>query len=584
MVIFCSISILIIAFLTACLPYLAVWSSQPIISIVNESVAWVGWCFFVGWVVVVREFKWSLPLRKPEAAPVWILGVLFIFVVIGVWLERSPYPMSILIYLSYIILAGLVFFAAYNLAQSEFLVNKFLEIFAVAWILSALVSVGIGFYQYFNNGGFLPWIAALRDPGRIYANLRQPNHFASFLCCAIPLVSWLAIERRIINAVLLFCSLIFVSVGVAMSGSRTGLVSLVIVSAILFVFYRKRDIKESWIFLLLPIIYFIAASIFAWVNEIKLYPYFASERIQTMGENYSGSRLDMWLITLEMIGAYPLFGVGVGRYTFFYFLGNWSIPGVLRFEHAHNIFLQWAVENGLIAFLILATCVVVYMVKLFSSRKNHLSILSAIFIAPLLVHSMFEFPLWYSFFLFPCMFFLGLISQSMHIGSVGDRLVDVKLIALISCALLVSCLIVFSSHQKLERMYLKSDDPIDARISHAQQSLFFRQHVDHALLISLSPDIVYSNMAQSIYQSTAQLLLDERLVYQWAIQSLLSNEMNRAKKLAYVLHNLNLELFQIFRERAAQITPAEVSEIKDFLKYLQHPTPINLKPEDLINP
>lgn len=578
------ITISVIALLVVFLPSLMVIAGQPIVSIGNESIAWLGWCLFVIFSSVIKKFRWFICLRKPEAAPIWILCILFIFAVVGVAQGRHPYPFSILIYLAYLILAALVFLAAFNLADAGKDFLYFVQIFSAIWALSALVGVGVGFYQYFNNNGFLPFIAALRDPGRIYGNLRQPNLYATFLCCAIPLMSWLAIERRQINIYIFYVSLFFLSIGIAMSGSRTGMISLMLMGFFLFRIYRGLFLGWRLIFLLLPVFYLCAVLIFSWLSEVKLYPYFALDRIRSIEGNITGSRIDMWITTLEMIKAYPLFGVGVDRFTFFYLLGNWTNQGVLRFEHTHNIFLQWAVENGVIAMTLILSGLVCYFHAIFRVQKTPIVFLAIAFLCPLAVHSFFEFPLWYSFYLFPCMFFLGFISHAISGRPTLDGYFDVKIIALISSALFCACLLVFVSHQKLDQMYQKSEKAIDARVLSAQQSLFFRQHVDHALLITFSPDIAYSSLTQSIYQSTAQVLVDDRLIYQWAIQSLLNKKVEEAKKLAYSLSYMNPELFEELRVRSRKVTMVEVPQINDFLAFLDNPKPVDISPEDLLKP
>ena len=97
---------------------------------------------------------------------------------------------------------------------------------AWAWCLAGLLSVGIAALQYFAPSMADSWfIAANSTPGRAVGNLRQPNHLATALLCAMVMTAWLWQVGRL-RAVVGAASIAAMVFAVGLSASRTGALSL----------------------------------------------------------------------------------------------------------------------------------------------------------------------------------------------------------------------------------------------------------------------------------------------------------------------------------------------------------------------
>jgi len=110
----------------------------------------------------------------------------------------------------------------------------------------------------------------------------------------------------------------------------------------------------------------------------------------------------------------PFMGSGWGQFSWHHFLnqaatGANAAPGV--FNHAHNLALQLLAETGVVGLVIVFGAAVVWLAGLRKVRLDGnwwwmLALLSVIGI-----HSMLEYPLWYSIFLGPAALLLGLGTQ-----------------------------------------------------------------------------------------------------------------------------------------------------------------------------
>ena len=71
--------------------------------------------------------------------------------------------------------------------------------------------------------------------------------------------------------------------------------------------------------------------------------------------DFEASRLMVWRDVLRLLEFFPVFGCGIGAFATAY----WPYQRVVRFEywpHAHNEYLQWAIEGGLFGMLVVLFC------------------------------------------------------------------------------------------------------------------------------------------------------------------------------------------------------------------------------------
>jgi O-antigen ligase len=120
--------------------------------------------------------------------------------------------------------------------------------------------------------------------------------------------------------------------------------------------------------------------------------------LQRFADHSSSGRLDIWRNTLDLIGAYPLTGCGLGGYE----------SAMLRFkntvlfndlDYAHNDYLQFLAELGIVGFLIVAAffgTLALRTVKATASGSSDrwMAVGCAGALSAILAHSLFDFNLY----------------------------------------------------------------------------------------------------------------------------------------------------------------------------------------------
>lgn len=241
---------------------------------------------------------------------------------------------------------------------------------------------------------------------RPYANLYQPNNMATLLmlgvCSLILLYERLKI-RTDVFVLLLFCHVFAIS----LSQSRT--VWIVILVLPVFYFLQKQRCQRKWahiILLCVTVGYFLIFYLNVYIAEY-LYlvpPQSLTERLST-----GYLRIEMWkhlfyAITQQPWGGYGWFQTNIAQ-----------LQGVLLFKNegylssAHNIVLDLILWTG----IPIGSLILIYVLYLLKILFLHITTLSEFYLFALLmcvlVHANLEFPLYYSYFLFPAGFFIGLL-------------------------------------------------------------------------------------------------------------------------------------------------------------------------------
>jgi len=204
---------------------------------------------------------------------------------------------------------------------------------------AVLVVTGV-YLTYWANATYLatrPW-SRLQGPADasgvgIY---RDANVFAMVFVCAVPFLWYFALGlKRALPRYALWAVIPFAWHAVFLTGSRGGLLGLVVVTLVVALRSRKK-----WLGLML-IPAFIAAYQLQAGEVMK-------ERTETLDdfqtESSAAGRLSAWQAAGRMIAAHPVTGVGVASFVTAFpdFSGDKS-------REAHNTFLQIAAESGVLA-------------------------------------------------------------------------------------------------------------------------------------------------------------------------------------------------------------------------------------------
>jgi O-antigen ligase len=539
--------------LASTVPALLAFNLPPSSTMLNQ-------CLAVGlWAGVValgsRALSWNLA-RSLQAAVVALLVGLLTAGTLGGLPGTLGFGMA-----AVVLAAGLVAAHAAASARSS---DEPGEVFvpyaiglAAAAALSTLVALIQAFAPDWSDGDL---IARSGLPGRAVGNLRQPNHLCSLLLWGvIAVVALLEMRRLSLKwAVALVVPMVF---AVELSASRGGAAGL----GLLFlwgVFDRRLSRGARLLLVLTPVVYGLSYGAMSLYGQWADQAFGAEARIATgeaTGES-PNSRRRIWANTLALIAQQPWTGVGFGEFNFAWSLTAFPGRPTAFFDHTHNLPLQLAVELGLpLSLLVLA----LLGAALWQAWKRSGEATGdagtaarAAFMLVLMIglHSLFEYPLWYAYFLLPTAFAwgfaLGSGSQDRALDSAarsdGATVSDAAtatatsrdaapvwpLHATRAAGLLLVAGSVYAvfDYLRIASIYSPGTNaaPLNERIATGQRSLLFGHHADYAAATSADP-LPGRDLS---FRRAPHHLLDTRLMQSWAEYLAEKGEVEKARWLA----------------------------------------------------
>lgn len=549
-------------------PTLLAYNLSPSATLLNQLLAVAGW----GLVVVLAR-QW-VPPASMLARPLW--AALASLAAAVLWSGQLGLPSSIgLPALALLGCAAAVAFhgrAAAGAASAVFpeTPHGFHTALLAAGLASTLIALIQVFAPSWADGNF---IARSGLPGRAVGNLRQPNHLSSLLMWA--LVAWVPIVQagqigrwRIRRAVALVAASLIVW-AVVLTASRTGVVGVVLL-AIWGVVDRRL---ARWIRVALvaaPVAYLAFWLLMAgWAHSTG--HTFGGEARLAEGD-VSSSRWAIWSNTLQLIRENPWTGIGFGEFNFAWTLTPFPDRPVAFFDHSHNLPLQLLVELGIplgtVVLGLLLWALVQAGVRSWKVAGDDGAASRAAFVVVLMigVHSLFEYPLWYVYFLLPAAWAWGfalrrpaagdppLALQGESVGHGGGWPLRIA-----GGLMIAGSVFALFDYGKVVVIYAPTDDagPLAERIERGQGSVFFSHHADYAAATTTEPP----SRAMAAFDSTTHSLLDSRLMMAWANALAESGHRDKASYLAARLREFrnpaSAEFFEVCSDpdRMAETPP-----------------------------
>ncbi|WP_313516169.1 Wzy polymerase domain-containing protein [Pseudomonas sp.] len=283
--------------------------------------------------------------------------------------------------------------------------QAFIGVFASAFILGSIFSFWVAVRQWLMLSGSI-WVADLPSGGRPFANMGQPNNLATLLCMGASGVVYFYEKRKINNLSAGVLIVIFLF-GVALTGSRTPWVAA---PAVFFFWYWK---SYSFKFRLSPLVLFFWLTVY--FAFVVIFPYLTERLLISDGDfSYrvsSFERWDIWRQLLHAVWIGPAWGYGWNQVSVAQVSVASFYPVLLMVEHSHNIVIDILLWNGPIigGIIILVLGGWIIFIGLFvRGIEGVYCLVSSGF---LIVHGMLEYPMDYSFFLFPLGLLLGAASS-----------------------------------------------------------------------------------------------------------------------------------------------------------------------------
>jgi O-antigen polymerase len=263
------------------------------------------------------------------------------------------------------------------------------------------------------------WVGYDPSYGRPYGIFQQPNVLASFLATGLAISAWLYHEsrNRIEAGITLFAPLFMPAILLILM-SRTGwLATIIVVPMVLFYLWHQSRQR----FLIWGSVFLVGCLFALFINSVGEAAR-SDDAIQSSGERYY-----VYTHGLRMIMEKPFLGWGYGRFQhdFLYSFADWRAaqpinqPDIvepfikLNYSHPHNELLLWGIEGGLLPVMALLAFAGWIAWQLFRHGPKGKRLMLAATIAPLILHSMTEYPFYHSQASWLCfLIFTGLISSN----------------------------------------------------------------------------------------------------------------------------------------------------------------------------
>lgn len=297
---------------------------------------------------------------------------------------------------------------------------------ALAWLAAATANAVIAIAQYFGavDESYF-WISAA-SYGEAYGNLRQRNQLATLLALGLASAFYgVAITRGRLTRLFLGLAVVLISAACALTSSRTGLLQWLILCGLVFVMPWRGGWQgwRLWSALALGSYFLALATLPAlatwWTGQA---PTTLMDRLAT--DLGCVSRKVLWVNALHLIGLQPWTGWGLGEMDYAHHVTLY--PGArfcLIVDNAHNLFLQAAVELGIPFALGLAVLIAlgVWTGRPWAERSPA-RLLAWAALGAVLLHSQFEYPLWYGPFELAALLSLSLLWRPARSPRAGLRL------------------------------------------------------------------------------------------------------------------------------------------------------------------
>lgn len=327
------------------------------------------------------------------------------------WLTLSLYPQATIqeaVRLT-------AYLCAYFLALQVLKESKYVAMMATA-ILGAGVLVALtGILQVVSWNGKLLWFRPF-DIGAAFGPYVNKNHFAGLMemvipvsvglgICLLPSVrrgeSFKALASELLTHVhanrliLTITGVTIMITALFLSLSRGGIVGLTL-SMVFFgvmLLLRRSTRRKGWVIVSIFLVVLFSVGWFGWKPVVER---FESTRIKEVSADF---RVMNWKDSLGIVKKYPLFGTGLGTYEYVYPKYK-TIRSPERWEHAHNDYIEGAVELGLPGVAVGIYIIVSFYVLMFRSLRKRKSLVPRLLgiggmagISGILIHSFTDFNL-----------------------------------------------------------------------------------------------------------------------------------------------------------------------------------------------
>ncbi|MBT2179310.1 MAG: Wzy polymerase domain-containing protein [Pseudomonadota bacterium] len=471
-------------------PYLIALHTLPMPTFYSEFATGVCWAATA---VVVLALTWGSKTGLPKVALAPLALIAVLFVQLAVAPPLNPF-MSLA---ATVFLLGAVAACVLGTRCRSF--PGVLEALALGLILGGLLTVAIELLQLFRVPNSCPTLLALEPGGaerRMWGNMNQPNHVASYLAFGLAACAFFASKFRrtwILFAVIAFALML----GMSLTVSRVTWLYIAVIGGLGGLQWTTGQRgPQRWLKACVPLVtlvlgYQICNWLVSYANilwHLDL-PMSLGERMQ----QGVGLRPLLWKHAWHMFLAHPWLGGGWGDYAWNQYVQTDTLGHVEMSLNAHNIVLDQLAKVGLLGLLAIALPLLSFA---WSLRKRKLTPALAFLLTIVLVigaHSMVEYPLHYAFFLLPCAFALGYVDErNLRVPSASMTWTATAAITVVSAALMSH---LWGDYKAVERLHYAPDGmqkELALYSQHGPTLLLPYEHLAMAFHFNVVPDMASS--------------------------------------------------------------------------------------------
>lgn len=506
--------------LAIALPAVVPMGGPPLGSFYTEATALMGWGLWLAWQASQLSNQPGLAIGRGgvhvRAAGLTLFGALVIAAAASMVCRELPYAIGVR-HMAVLVAAGAAFFSGTRLARfgsapaGVAVIKAMLWVVLIAGSLNALMSA----MQYFHIDG--PWQPMGKD-GRAGGGMGQPNLLGTLLLWALVALVVL-LESGELKPRQAWAIAGLLLLGLGFSASRTAALSCAVL-AVWGVWDRQLKVNaRALLAATAPMLAMVWLALSVWQGAGG--PAFAGPELFHKADP-SSSRWQLWRQCLLLIQAHPWVGVGWGQFNMAWTLT--PMPSLPRtagytFTHAHNLVLHWAVELGLATTAVLlglmAYCGWQCARGLWAQRTPVVQRAAWVMVAVVLLHSQFEFPLWYANLLLPTAFLAGLsvptITSSLFNGAPVST---ARRLRTVSLAIALAAAAAFHDYRPVAQVYQPSAAAAEeaVRMERGKASWLFGHFVDR--LSSTTVPVAQRRIQD--YQVVAFEMIDLRLLASWS--------------------------------------------------------------------
>lgn len=280
-------------------------------------------------------------------------------------------------------------------------------VFYMLW-MAALLSAAIGLLQWLQLQAALGMYVMQTAPGdRAMGNMAQPNQLATLLLMGMVALAW-TFERRRIGWPGLVVGVLFMSVVLVLTSSRTALLST-LVMGIFLILKSKKNVARIAPYMVL--VWVVSVFLMAFMLP-SLQDFLFMDGGRPLNLVSDSPRITIWKQMLHAIAQSPWVGYGWNQTPTAHAAGSLAVPGDVPYYYAHNVVLDLLAWNGLPVGLAIVGTAVYWWVSRMLRATGDTAVYAMAGLLPFGVHSMLEFPFAYAYFLVPVGLLAGMVEAS----------------------------------------------------------------------------------------------------------------------------------------------------------------------------